>query len=218
MRFTDKYAQRDKGLLRLERELNRLHQAQGQAPIVPLEHPYQRGWVKSFVLRPDALHHPEAAIFSAVLTVVNQRVLSRNREFVSSRGHAIVLRPRIIPVWEWSRRPWPFSHQRLFVYGRWQTERFYSWSTHRYSEVEVGFKLFRTWWLEEQVQPHLITHKRAELPEVRSRIAEIESYLEANLGRCRLDWLHGRSRWWRRIGPASAAEQRAAATLADHCE
>ena len=100
MRFTDKYAQRDKGLLRLERELNRLHQAQGQAPIVPLEHPYQRGWVKSFVLRQDALHHPEVAVFSAVLAVVNQRVLSRNREFVSSRGHAIVLRHRIIPVWD----------------------------------------------------------------------------------------------------------------------
>jgi hypothetical protein len=218
MRFTDKYAQRDKRLLRLERELNRLHRAQGDAPIVPLEHPYQRGWEKSFVLREDALHHPEAAVFSAVLAVVNQRVLSRNREFVSRHGHPIVLRPRIIPVGEWARRPWPFTHQRLFAYGRWQTDRFYSWSTHRYCEVEVGFKLFRTWWLEERLQPHMITHQRVELPEVRSRIAEIEAYLEANLGRCRLDWLHGRSRWWRRIGPASVTEQRAAAALVDQGE
>jgi len=174
--------------------------------------------MKFFVLRQDALHHPEAAVFSAVLAVVNQRVLSRNREFISSRGHVIVLRPRIIPVWEWSRRPWPFSHQRLFAYGRWQTEKFYSWSTHRYCEVEVGFKLFRTWWLEERVQPHLITHQRVELPEVRSRIAEIEACLEANLGRCRLDWLHGRRRRWRRIGPASVTEQRASAARADQDE
>ena len=64
----------------------------------------------------------------------------------------------------------------------------------------------------------MITHQRVELPEVRSRIAEIESWLEANMGRYRLDWLHGRSRWWRRIGPASVTEQRAYASLADQCE
>lgn len=217
MRFADKYAQRDKALLRLDRELDRLHQAQGNAPVIPLEHPYQRGWVKTFVLREDARHHPEAAVFAAVLAVVNQRVRSRNREFINREGDAIVLRPRIIPVREWSRRAWPFSHQRLFAYGRWQTERFYSWSAHRFCDVEVGFKLNRTWWLEELVEPHMITHQRVELPDVRSRIAEIEAYFEANLGRQRLGWLRGRSQWWRRHETA-VTERRASAALADQRE
>lgn len=217
MRFTDKYAQRDKHLLRLERELNRLYEAKWSAPIIPLEHPYQRGWVKSYVLRRDALHHPEATVFSVVLAVVNQRIHSRNREFTSRKGNPIVLRPRIIPVREWSRRVWPISHQRLFAYGRWPLEDIFPWSMEHYRYNVFGFRLIRTWWLEELVQPHMITHQRVELPEVRSRIAEIDSCLEANLGQCRLDWLHGHRRWWRH-GPASVAEQRASAAFADQCE
>src|SRR5688572_30221528 len=91
MPFHDKYASRDKHLLRLERELNRLRQAHWHAPVVPLEHPYQRGWVKTFTLREDALHHPEVLVFTTVLATVNDRIHSRMRDFVRRNGDAIIL-------------------------------------------------------------------------------------------------------------------------------
>jgi hypothetical protein len=217
MQFHDKYAQRDKRLLRLERELARLSQAQGNAPVVPLEHPYQRGWFKTFTLREDALHHPEVLVFKAVLAVVNQRVHSRTREFTRRNGDAIILRPRIIEPRDWTRLVWPISHQRLFAYGRWPVEDIYPWSEHYYRHSVCGFKLIRAWWLEELIFPCMITHQRVELPDVRRRIVEIENHLRHRLGWERLRWLHGHHVQWR-CGPESAVGLRAIAALADQCD
>lgn len=217
MHFHDKYARRDKHLLRLERELNRLRQAQWHAPVVPLEHPYQRGWLKTFTLREDALHHPELLVFKTVLTTVNDRIHSRTRDFVRRNGDAIILRPRIISPRDWPRLAWPISHQRLFAYGQWPVEDIYPW-TERYRRHSIcGFKLIRTWWLDELVLPYMITHQRVDLPEVRRRLAEIENHLRHRLGLERLDWLHGhRVRW--RDSPDPVGVQRATASFVDQCD
>lgn len=197
MIFADKYSARDKHLLRLERELNRLCRAQGHAPVIPLEHPYQRGWFKTYRLREDAWHHPETLVFQAVLKVVNQTVHCANRDFVGRNDHPILLRPKIIPVCEWQRLVWPLGHQRLFAYGLWPMEEIYPWRLLHYRHSVRGFRLFRTWWLEEVTGPRMITHQRIDLPEVRSRIAEIESHLRHTCGRERLSTLHGQRVHWR---------------------
>jgi hypothetical protein len=213
MHFSNKHTLRDKQLLRLERELIRLCKARWNAPIVPLERPYQRGWVKTFKLRDDALHHPEVKVFQAVLLIVNQKVISRHRDFTNKTGGRQLLRPRIIPVHEWSRRPWPFSHQRLFAYGQWELEDIYPWTAIRQRDCVRGFRLVRTWWLEEIVRPLMITHQKVDLPKVRSRIAEIEAHFTARLGRERLSHLHGRRSSWR--GRSTHAGERGDVTWAE---
>jgi hypothetical protein len=217
MRFLDKYAQHDKQLLRLERELNRLRHAQGQAPIIPLERPYQRGWMKTYALREDASHHPDINFFHIVLKVVNRRIYSRKREFVSHCGEPTVLRPRIIPVREWGKLAWPIGCQRLFAYGNWRVEDIFPWTPRRWRQHIVGFKLFRLWWLEEIIEPHMITHQRVELPKVRSRLAEIDAYLAACQGYHRLSRLHGHHRRWIG-GPDAASMQCASAALSDQLD
>jgi hypothetical protein len=217
MRFPDKYTTRDKHLLRLERELARLRHAHWHAPIIPLEHPYQRGWVKSFVVREDALQHPEATAFKEILKVVNHEVFSRNRAFIDRKGAPILLLPRIIPPRDWRKLAWPIKCQRLFAFGRWSKEDIYPWSLQRFRSHIVGFKLMRAWWLDENVQPNMITHQRVDLPEVRSRIAEIEAYMEVHLGWKRLGRLHGQNRRWDN-DPAPVAEQRACASFADQLD
>jgi hypothetical protein len=197
MIFADKYSARDKRLLRLERELNRLRRAQGHAPVIPLERPYQRGWFKTYRLREDAWHHPETLVFQAVLKVVNQVVHCANRDFVGRNDEPVALRPKIIPVSDWKRLVWPLSHQRLFAYGLWPVEDLYPWCLLHYRNSVRGFRLMRTWWLEEETGPWMITHQRVELPEVRSRIAEIEAHLRHTCGRERLDHLHGHRVHWR---------------------
>lgn len=207
MIFVDRHTRRDKRLLRLERELCRLWHAQWHAPIVPLERPYQRGWIKTFTLREDALHHPEVLVFRAVLPVVNQRLTSRRREFTARDGSVHVLRPRIIGAGEWQRLAWPISHQRLFAYGQWELEEIFPWTERCYRKSIRGFRLIRTWWLEEMIEPLMITHQRVELPEVRSRIAEIEAHFTHTLGRERLDRLHGRRARWHSRQPPSADQR-----------
>jgi hypothetical protein len=216
MRFLDKHTDRDKLLLRLERELHRLWQARAQAPIIPLEHPYRRGWFKTFVLREDACHHPETPVFRIVLEVINSRVYSHNRDFVQRSGDPIALRPLIIETKKWAKLPWTFRHQRLFGFGQWPVEDNFPWSQRYRRNWIRGFKLIRDWWLEETVLPHMITHQRVELPEVRRRVAEIEAYLNARLGWQRLSRLHGRRAHWHG-GPDSAPVLRANAALLDQC-
>ncbi len=202
MRFLDKYAARDKRLLALERELNRLYHAQAHAPIIPLERPYQRGWVKTYVLEERIAQRPDTSVFGSILTQVNQRVYSRARSFLNRAGHEILLRPRIIPTREWLKFAWPASHQRFFGYGSWKLDE-EPWTYAKWRRHITGFKLVHSWWLREDVQPHLITHQRVDLPEVRSRIAEIDAFFEATCGRQRLSRLHGRSQWWRRFSFAA---------------
>lgn len=197
MIFADKHSARDKHLLRLERELNRLRRAHRDAPIIPLERPYQRGWCKTFRLRDDAWHHPEVAVFQGVLPVINQVVHSPHRDFVRCNGDAVVLRPKILDVHAWKRLAWPIRYQRWFAYGAWPVEDIYPWTWRHYRRCVRGFRLMRPWWLDEQVEPWMITHQRVDLPEVRSRIAEIESHFRHRGGRERLDHLHGHRVHWR---------------------
>ena len=206
MRFLDKYSARDKRLLAFERELRRLNQVQRDAPIIPLERPYQRGWVKFYVLDADIIRRADTAIFRAMLPQINQRVITRDRSFVNRCGHPILLRPRIIPVREWLKLGWPAKQQRFFSYGNWRLDH-EPWRPIKWREHVLGFKLINLSWLREEVQPHLITHHRVDLPEVRSRLAEIENHLEFTRGWDRLHRLHGRSQWWRRM-TSSASELR----------
>jgi hypothetical protein len=216
MRFLDKYSSRDKRLLALEREMRRLNQAQRDAPIIPLERPYQRGWAKFYVLDEDIVRRADTAIFRVMLPQINQRVIARDRSFVSRRGHPILLRPRIIPVREWLKLGWPAKQQRFFSYGHWRLDHD-PWRPIKWREHVIGFKLINLSWLREEVQPHLITHQRVDLPEVRSRLAEIENHLELTRGRERLHWLHGRSQWWRRM-TFSAGELRSSQTLEEQLQ
>ncbi len=198
MRSFDKHASLEKRLRQLSREHRRLQHAQWHAPIVPLARAFQRGWEKTYVLREDIRRRPDMRVFAEVLAEVNQRLYSRNREFTDRQGHPLVLRPRIIPVAEWLQLDWPASHQRLFAYGHWRLEDGL-WRPERWRRHILGFRLVRAWWLAESVQPFMVTHQRVDLPEVRSRLAEIDAFMTARRGWQRLGRLQGHSRWWRHL-------------------
>jgi hypothetical protein len=220
MRFLDKHTTRDKNLLRLEREYNQLCRALRDAPVIPLAEPYQRGWSKTYVLRKDIGRRPDASVFLTVLSVINRRVWSKTRDFAHPDGQPMVLRPRIVPLLEWHRLRWPASHRRLFAYGHWEDEVYpCTWFRRRLRSrrLYIGFSIRNPWWMEEEVQPWMITHQRIDLPDVRRRMAEIEAHMGSRCGWERLGHLHGRSNWWRRF-ETHRSERRADAALHDHVE
>ncbi|HEY1108114.1 MAG TPA: hypothetical protein VGE76_05770 [Opitutaceae bacterium] len=192
MRFLNKHAALEKELRRLEREESRLSWAYWRTPAIPLEHPYQRGWVKTFALEPPILQWSDAQVFRDVLRVINNRVYSRNREFRSPRGFPIELHPRGIGLRQWEKLAWPASHRRFFRLGHWRIvdEEF----RHPQSGMwRRGYKLAVDWWLREELQPWMVTHQRVDLPEVKTRLAEIEGIMLRTCGRMHLSRLHGRS-------------------------
>lgn len=218
MRFPDKFLARDKQLLRLEREAWRLRRARHEAPVVPLERPYQRGWIKTYVLADGIDRRRDAPIFSAILAVVTRRVYSRERSFVHRRtSQPIVLQPRVLHVREMEQYSWPPAHRALFELGTWMINDAPSWIRWERGR-SLGYRLVRTEWLREDVQPHLVTHRQVLLPDVESRLAEIESFLTHTCGRYRLDRLRGRSQWWRRMTESRADGQAREAFAHELCE
>ena len=207
MRFLYKHHSRDKQLLRLEREAWRLRAARRDAPLVPLERPYQRGWIKTYVFADGIDRRRDAPILRAILAVVNRRVYSRDRSFVHRRtGEPIVLLPRVLHVRVMEHYSWSPQHRALFELGTWliyDAPAWIRWGRGR----ALGYKLVQTHWLREDVQPHLVTHLQVRLPEVESRLAEIESFLTRTCGRRRLDRLRGRSQWWHRMTESRADGQ-----------
>ena len=185
---------RDKELLRLEREYSRLSRARWNAPLVPLEHPFASGWIKSFVLREDILRRKDATIFRRILYAVNDRVYSRNRQFVRKDGRSIVLRPKILTVKVWRGLGWPESYKKHFQFGCWTEGR-----RSRFVRPITGYKLAEPWMLVEKIEPYIVTKVQADFPEIRRRLAEIEAQFSRTQAWPRLARLHGRShsRWSR---------------------
>lgn len=195
MVFLDKHTSRDKRLLRLGREQNPLWRALRDAPVVPLEKPYQLGWTKTYVLEREVFRRPDAEVFAPVLKVINRTVQARTPDFLRRSGDPIGLHPRIIPPREWARLGWPASHARLCCYGHWEdAAESLRFGTRR---LDIGFAVRRLWWLREDVHPRMITHRRVDLSGVRERIAGIDAYFTHHAGRARLSWLHGQKRHWR---------------------
>lgn len=214
MRFLDKYAGREKELRRLAREVARLSQAQRNAPVVPLERPYHRGWIKTYVLEDRVSRRPDAQILRTILHTVNRTVYSRDRSFLTRGGRAIELYPRIIFPREWAKLNWPASHQRFFAFGMWRIDDPQLW--HLPGRVRrPGYNLAHADWLREEVQPFLITHQRVMIPDVESRLAEIETHMTHTHGWQRLLRLRGRrvSSWQRLI--VSRAEYQETADRTD---
>jgi hypothetical protein len=211
MRLFDKHFACEKNLRRLEREAKRLWQVRRDTPLVPLEQPYQRGWFKTYVLDSRIAHRADAPMFHEMLRAVNQRVYSRNREFRSARGFPIVLGTRRISLHRWAKLAWPASHQRFFRLGCWRIDdEEFRQSQPRLRAWRRGYKLEIDWWLREDIEPAMITHQRVALPEVETRLAEIESALRRVCGWDRLHRLHGRSwRWFEKAYISSSVELRA---------
>lgn len=80
--------QRGKRKEKFERELRamreerqRLWEVQRDAPLLPLDKPFQRGWTRFFVLRDDALRRNDAAALRQAFEFVQVRQYCRKGDF-----------------------------------------------------------------------------------------------------------------------------------------
>ncbi len=63
---------RDKQLHRMQKEYDRLNDIQSALPYIPLDEPYQRGWKRLWVLRPEAAKSDQADIYQGILDKLTQ--------------------------------------------------------------------------------------------------------------------------------------------------
>lgn len=189
-------AAHDKLLLRLDRERQQLRKAWHQAPVIPLEVPYQQGWVRFFKLREDAQRREDVEYLREILTHVNTYQYSRDGNFVE-RVH---VKGRQNP-WRHEPQPfllddpmlatWPSWFRRYFEIRMLQTTNWRGKHTH------VPHYVFKyPYYLKTVVQKHFVTHTRVRMGDIEARLAEIEAYLRHHHASPRLRWLKDCTYWY----------------------
>ena len=63
---------RDKQLIRMQKEDDRLSDIRSALPYIPLDEPYQRGWKRLWVLRPEATQNDKADMYREILNKLTE--------------------------------------------------------------------------------------------------------------------------------------------------
>lgn len=188
---------RDKHLLSLYKEYNKLENLQREAPLIELDEPYQRGWVRSFRLREDAQRREDRDTLLEILERVNVKQYCRKGTFMQKNrktGKVVPIghNPKRYSRKEWSRLDWKEEHRKYFdmrlvsepnIKGEWVLN-------HRYVFIYPFY-------LESYIEKHFITHRRVATPEIDARLAEIDNFFDQVQALSRIYNIKGWTWHWR---------------------
>lgn len=191
----------DKALLELVKESSRLRNAKWSAPLVELEKPFQRGWVRFFALSAKAKHRKDSKELEKLLSFLNNKQYSRRRDFCVRQGKSKKWIPmsqglQRLHVHEILKRKIPENLFRYLLNFKYE-------SLGNWDNAEKLRRLHYPWkfgvsdptLFELVVEPNWITHHRVVMPEVESRLTEIEAYMHATCGWERYYHLKGYRKW-----------------------
>lgn len=187
---------KDKYYRSLYKEYQKLLNIQRSAPLIEIDEPYQRGWVRFFRLRDDASRRIDAPALTEILKRVNVYQYCRNGTFMEKNpktgiSEPIGHHPKRYSKKDWSRLGWPESHQKYFE-TRLVTERNYKNQWVRNQRYVFKYPFY----FVSCTEKHFVTHQRVNLPDVESRITEIMNYFDHHQVWHRLHHLFGeRCRW-----------------------
>lgn len=171
---------RNRTLLQLGKRFYLLHAEKRNLPLVPLAEPYQRGWKRTFVLRPDVARSADAAFFGALLEKINTVMYHRDEQFTDYRRKTYRGKMLAEPI-----------PQELIVFYSWQwdgpeckltdKERQYfvpviKWLP-RWQKYTVHYEFAEPWRYVLQVSAHIVTHAKAIDSELDSELQRIDNYL-----------------------------------------
>ena len=167
---------KNKKLYRAVMELDELRKITWNAPLIKLPKPIQFGWTKKLKLRDDCANRKDAHIYRQIMDEIQVPVFSRKQHFIDKKGQSLVPGLRLVRSNEWLKIGWPEHYKKYFYFGLHEVKT--SWGT-RYDE---GYKFIQRFYFVDQIIPRFMTHERAILPEVETRIQELNRFIENNGG------------------------------------
>ena len=182
---------RQKALFKQRREL----------PLVPLEKPYQKGYVRFFVLREDVRQGKQADFFETLLEKINTYQYADTRKFQKKkkrRGKRVYIARKqelyTFSQWEW---------ERALERGKFtQKERAYFAKIECFNRqkdrFEIHYEFTEAWRFELRVKPNMITHYRPVDVAIERELAELDKIIDdyKNWGIIHSK-IYGRSYSWR---------------------
>jgi hypothetical protein len=190
---------RDKQLIQLHKRLKELDVQKRNLPFVPLEHPYQNGWKRFFVLRDDLKHSPRAEFYTTLLNKINTVQHDRDKAFKRKKRrrsrYGYVRTKQALK--EFSAYCWNNNKMGL-------TEQEMAWFTcvetfdikTRRSEVKYVFN--EPWRYVLKIVPHIITQVKLLDWNIETELAWIDKHIDNNHLWPRINLLtRGRSYRWK---------------------
>ena len=190
-KFLRECIKRQKVLFKQRREL----------PLVPLEKPYQKGYVRFFVLREDVRQGKQADFFATLLEKINTYQYADTRKFQKKkkrRGKRVYISRKqelyTFSQWEW---------ERALEKGKFtQKERAYFAKIECFNRqkdrFEIHYEFTEAWRFELRVKPNMITYYRPVDIAIERELAELDKIIDdyKNWGIIHSK-IYGRSYSWR---------------------
>ncbi|MCO6162789.1 hypothetical protein [Flavobacterium sp. NRK F7] len=168
----------DKQLLSVFERERELFNAKKDLPLVPLEIPYQQGWVRFFVLREDVLRSPQAKFFENLLMKINTYNYSNAKSFsrrVKKKGKRVLVKEhqelyRVYPhQWNCPKFGLTDKEKGYFTYVEKKSTTFGRVRVHSY------YVFTESWRYVLRVKPYYVTHRKAIDAEIESELGWIEN-------------------------------------------
>lgn len=188
---------KDKQLIQLSIRRQELFQKYWKLPLVPLKEPYQKGWVRSFVLREDIVASKDAEFFQNLLDKIDTEEYSHTKRFTVKkrrRGKKVwVPKPQFLK--EISEYDWNCPKIGL-------TEKeksfFYKKETVIRNWISISYCFEQPWRFVLKVKPNMITHTKMLDTDLEKEIKELENYITNNYIQPRMTKLtYGRKYAWK---------------------
>lgn len=190
-----------KEIRRLEKERRRLQRATWDAPHIPLEKPYQRGWDRWFEWTPEARRRKDFEVLNGAMALIQVEEWSIRRDFRPLRKRGV----RDARSWH---RHLKFSAKELLQKCRDPRllQYFETWRRRPVNESGYLRTLVRDGWggvvrfrypqlIASRVEPHMITHQRVIVPEAEARLSEIQRWIDSRGGWEWMDGQMGYGKW-----------------------
>jgi hypothetical protein len=182
----------DKQLISLHKKRIELQEIKKNLPLVKLENPYQKGWVRTFELRPDITESKNADFYRALLSKINSVQYSNVKHFKTkrrkNRKKKWIDKPQMLQEFDmcqWSRNAEKFSPKEY-------------WCTLS-KRIRIKYVFIEAWRFILKVRPNIITHQRLIDEVLEQEISCIDKHIDAHFLEGRINKLvYGNSYHWGR--------------------
>lgn len=146
---------------------------------IPLERPYQKGFVRFFVVRDDVKRSKDGDFFEGILNKINTYMYSESRKFLKKKrkfGRKIYIEKeqklyRIFP-WQWEDPKFGLTVRERQYFVRKEND----YPLKKTSNIYYEF--IEPWRFALRVRPYMITHYKPLDLELEKEYDEINSYIK----------------------------------------
>lgn len=168
-------------------------------PWIPLDDPYQRGFVRFFVVRDDVMRSKDGEFFEEILKKINTYMYSESRQFLKKKrkfGKRIYVakeqKLKRISSWSWNDPKFGLTVQERQYFLKYE-----EYCPYRKCN-EVYYEFTEPWRLILRVKVNMVTHYKPVDFELEKEYAELESYLrDHTIAGIVHKTIYGKSNSWR---------------------